>query len=744
MAALAYDVVLVSDLRLPGATGRAVAEEIRAQAAGGYRTALLHVRSGLLGRPHPLHPAIRDALDEGLADWLDPDAACAARLAVAHHPGVFAQLPTRVPRLAAEHKLLVVNHPLLDAAGRPCIDRRASLLCLRELLGEGLRLAPAGPQIREQLAAAGWSVPLLPEDWPPVLDAGAFAVPPRRPWHNPVVIGRHGAVDGLGWPPPDAPLLQAYPDGDDEVTVRILAERAPLQALLGALPPGWTLIDPASSSVRDFLAGLDAYVHLAAAGAQPLRFELLEALASGLPVVLAPALQATFGEAAVYVGGEGLPAALRGIERPSVRAMLAERALQLVEERFSREAHCKRLRALIGPPAPVRSLTLRREQRPRQRVLFMSSNGIGMGHLTRLLAVARRCPRSIEPVFLAMSQAAKVVEEFGYLVEFTAHHLYLDQDVEPWNRALTTLIGDMLAFYDARALLFDGNVPYRGLIDARQEHPEIPFLWCRRGMWRPGAGRVALDRARYFDAVLEPRDLAEAYDRGETGYHDRQSWRVDPILLLARGELLPRALARAELGLDPDRPAILIQLGSRNNYDYGELFEVAHRHLRQRYDVQIAVAEWLIAETAEEPPPHAIHLRAYPLCRYFHAFDLALSAVGYNSFHELIYHGLPTIFVPNEHPSMDDQLMRALFAERRGLGCCVRTGEPFKVRRALDRLMDEDERAAMAARCRALAASSGAAAAATLIEQLVLGIPAASPPEWAEVFTRRRQAARRA
>jgi hypothetical protein len=35
MAPLAYDVLLISDLRLPGPTGRAVAEEIRAQAQAG-------------------------------------------------------------------------------------------------------------------------------------------------------------------------------------------------------------------------------------------------------------------------------------------------------------------------------------------------------------------------------------------------------------------------------------------------------------------------------------------------------------------------------------------------------------------------------------------------------------------------------------------------------------------------------------------------------------------------------------
>ena len=100
--------------------------------------------------------------------------------------------------------------------------------------------------------------------------------------------------------------------------------------------------------------------------------------------------------------------------------------------------------------------------------------------------------------------------------------------------------------------------------------------------------------------------LSESYERGETVYHGDRRRPVEPVLLLDRDELLDRPAARAELGLDPERPAILFQLGSRNNYDYGELFEIAHAHLRRRYDVQIAVAEWLIAEKWTSPRRLAI------------------------------------------------------------------------------------------------------------------------------------------
>ena len=236
--------------------------------------------------------------------------------------------------------------------------------------------------------------------------------------------------------------------------------------------------------------------------------------------------------------------------------------------------------------------------------------------------------------------------------------------------------------------------------------------------------------------MLEPRDLAEPEDRGETGNHDRRR-RVEPILLLDPAELLEPLAARAELGLDPERPAILIRPGAGGDRDDRELVEIAHRHLRQRFDVQIALAAWPVAGAASGPPsagPAAadlpsdvVRLQVYPLGRYFRAFDGAISAAGHTSWHELIHHGLPSIFVPDEGRPTDDQLTRARFAERRGLGLCVRRAEPYRVRAAIDRLMDLDQRRAIAERLRAFAAGNGARAAAELVEEMVLGLPAGAP-----------------
>jgi UDP:flavonoid glycosyltransferase YjiC (YdhE family) len=738
MARSTYDIVIIGDLRLPGATGRAVAEEIRAQGRAGYRTALLQMQSPLLERPQLINPLIRAAIDRGLADLVDPEVPIAARLALAHHPGLFLHLPARVPQIQADCKLLIVNHPLLDADGESYFPAERIAWSAQEVLGPDVRTAPGGPRIRAQFEQAPWQLELHEHDWPPILEPDQFASSANRWRHNPIIIGRHGASDALAWPEDRADLLAAYPNGS-EIAVRVMGSAIELQRWFGDAVRTWSIIDPRALAARDFLAEIDAYVCFTAARTvQPVRVEIAEALMSGSPAILPAHFETTFGDGAIYTEPKAVSAMLLRLRAdPELRLEQAERGRAIVTRNFSHDAHVRRVRELIGPPSGGKRLMLRRERRPTRRVLFFSSNGVGMGHLTRLLAIARRCSGPIEPVFLSMSQAAAVVEEFGYLVEFTAHHNYLDLDVERWNAALRSQLNEAIEFYDAKVVLFDGNVPYRGLIDARLDHPSVPFLWCRRGMWRPGAGRNSVDRRSHFDAIIEPRELAQTYDRGLTSYWRERTFPVEPILLHEPNELFGREAMRAQLGLDPNRPALLVQLGSGNNYDYSEVLRLACAHAEQR-NIQLAVAEWLISEAEVSAlSGDVLQLRTYPLTRYVNAFDGAISAVGYNSFHELIACAVPAIFIPNEHPTMDDQLMRAQFAERRGLGLCVRTCEPYRLRAAMDRVLDPDQRDRIIGRCRALAFGNGAEAAARLIEEMAIGIRANRALSWESEFVRR-------
>jgi hypothetical protein len=721
MNAVYYDIVVVGDFRYPGGTSTAIAEELLAQSAAGYRTGLIALKGPVLRFPHPFHPKIRAAIDDGLVDWLDPAMRVRAGLAIAHHPGLFTLPPRRGLALEADARLLIAHHPPADAAGEAAYDVLEVDAHLQDMLGGPVTWAPIGPVVRAQLAALEPGPALLEQDWHNVLDVEPWGAPRAEFCGRRLVIGRHSRPDPLKWPDDRARILQVYPD-DPELQVKILGGGAFLHALVGPYPRNWQVWPFNAMPPERFLQQLDLFVYYHhSRWVEAFGRTILEAMASGAPAILPPAMAPLFGDAARYAEPAGavelaraLHGDLRAFREQSARGHAA------VRERFSHAVHQARLRALIGAPhQAVPPAASRPRARPR-RVLLITSNGVGMGHLTRMLAVARRCPAPIEPVFLTMSQAVKVVSDQGYLAEFLPFHAYLQCDQVRWNQFLAEELGEIFGFYDPAVVLFDGNVPYQGLIEAIQAWRDPWYVWCRRGLWRPGAGLDVIEREVHFDAVIEPGDLAASYDHGVTARYRSRTRAVAPIRLLDDHELLPRDAARAELGLDLGRPAALILLGAGNNFDFEALRRSAMTRLEERHDAQICLAEWLIKDQAEAEPAAsngAKRLATFPFSRYFNAFDLAISAAGYNSFHELIFARIPTIFVPNEHPHTDDQLARARYAERHGLGVCVRVDDIYRLGPAIDQLLDPAE--PPPGRRSLLDPDNGALQAARIIEEMV-------------------------
>jgi UDP:flavonoid glycosyltransferase YjiC (YdhE family) len=182
-------------------------------------------------------------------------------------------------------------------------------------------------------------------------------------------------------------------------------------------------------------------------------------------------------------------------------------------------------------------------------------------------------------------------------------------------------------------------------------------------MWRRGRSVEQLDKAAWFDMVLAPGELAEAYDRGATSYAD--GVRIGPVTLLDTEELEDRDTARRALGLPLDRRLALVTLGAGNINDTSHETGAVVAAL-QRLGVEICVTQSEIAQS-NRTGVNVHVVREFPLSRRFRAFDLAVSAAGYNSFHELLRFGIPTLFIPNQDTALDDQQGRAQFAADRGL-----------------------------------------------------------------------------
>jgi UDP:flavonoid glycosyltransferase YjiC (YdhE family) len=194
---------------------------------------------------------------------------------------------------------------------------------------------------------------------------------------------------------------------------------------------------------------------------------------------------------------------------------------------------------------------------------------------------------------------------------------------------------------------------------------------------------------------------------------------VPPILFCDREEWLPREAARARLGLDLDRPAVLLQLGAGNNQVLHPIIDHMLSVLARLGPYQVVIAEWVIADHVLDSWPGVKVLRDFPNAKFLPAFDFVVSASGYNTFHEMMAGGIPTVFVPSENQETDDQLGRALFAQEEGLGLCVRVSEIEGFEEAVVALADPATRMRIAESCRRRWPENGARAAAERIADLI-------------------------
>ncbi|WP_151523732.1 UDP-N-acetylglucosamine--LPS N-acetylglucosamine transferase [Serinicoccus kebangsaanensis] len=306
-------------------------------------------------------------------------------------------------------------------------------------------------------------------------------------------------------------------------------------------------------------------------------------------------------------------------------------------------------------------------------VLLVSSNGAGMGHLTRLLAYARRLPATTRRHVLSLSQAVPVVASEGLPWEYLPSHGATGLRPASWRALFAERLARTLDRLDPDVLVFDGTHPYTGLDAALAAHPRTRAVWSRRGMWKTGRNVDQLAKSSWFDLVLEPGDLAGAVDPGASADATgaAAAHRVAPVTLVDRAELTSRQLAREALGLPAEGPLALVALGAGNINDTDDEVGAAAAALRAQ-GVGVCVTAPSIAARAYSGAD--VHLvRHFPLSEHFAAFDLAVAAPGYNSFHEALRLGVPTAFVPNRATSLDDQVARARYAASRGWALSVDT-----------------------------------------------------------------------
>ncbi len=357
------------------------------------------------------------------------------------------------------------------------------------------------------------------------------------------------------------------------------------------------------------------------------------------------------------------------------------------------------------------------------RVLLITSNGAGMGHLTRQLSVALAAGARVEATLFSLSVALPVVAAHGIPGEYCPSVERQWMPSRLWHGYLRERIVAAAAETGAEVIAFDGVAPYPGILGARAALRDVPFVWMRRGMWRPGVNAAQLRKAAFFDRIIEPGDLASAADRGPTAGLD-DAVPVPPISMLEVVPRLPRRDAATRLGIDADRPTVLVTLGSGRLGAVEAPGAVVLEALLQDPEWQVCVTKPAIAQrtVAIDDPARVRELRGvYPLVRYLDAFDAVVSAAGYNAVHEFLPAALPTVLVPNPATRTDDQVARANTLAAEGLALAAHPEAATDLAAAVSHLSDRSVRSDLTDACGALPQqrrSGGAARSADLLVEL--------------------------
>lgn len=681
-----YDCLLAADFTQSGDLAYRLAQEARFLHAQGLQVGLLQSRQPDAGEI--IHAEIQTCIRRGVASVAPAGIVLEISNLIIHGPSTFDwdALPSFSDRLA---KVFVICHCPADLTARKMVFGASTVQ--RSFATNDL-LRSRGAEAFDQ------------RDWlPPPQSTVSGQTGDLQQEGKPFAIGWLSAA---GMPHQQiVTCLQAHSAcalsaehfdiGVDPFPIMPDHSDAVRQTVVKRLPP---------LSLDRYVHGLDAVVFMPSDDSHTLPDTLVAAaLSAEVPVFLPTWLKGHYGRGPVYSTPGGLAAALK-------KCMTASRKRKATASFVSR-TRLAPITGLVPParvhdPAVVASVPADDCTRP---ILCLAANGVGIGHLTRLLAIARRMSAPV--VFVTQAPAVGVVQDFGFPVHYISSAATVGGNFDVWDDWLKTQLDVLFDMHDPSLVIYDGNHPSWGLIGSVVSRRDCRLAWVRRGMWA-NTTSAFLSNARWCDMVIEPADLAEARDDGVTAARRHEVIKVDPIRLLEASELLDRVQASALLGLNPARPAVLIQLGSGYNRDLLALLDQIITMASAFPGLQICLAEWVTGTVPLTLWPHVTVLRGFPISQYIRAFDFCISASGYNSFHELIGFGVPTVFLANNHPSMDDQSGRAKFAQDAAAAFELSGDDLSELPDLLTLLMQDAARRFLTERCNQFDRPNGAIAAA--------------------------------
>ena len=367
-------------------------------------------------------------------------------------------------------------------------------------------------------------------------------------------------------------------------------------------------------------------------------------------------------------------------------------------------------------------------------IILATSNGIGMGHLTRATAVAEELKKVARPILVSVAGGiAEIPSITGIPCEYIPGKTRRWMPAHRWDRYFRDRLIAIADETGASVISFDGVVPYPGFIATKLKRPDLTIVWVRRGLWQKNLLRFALPfQSRLVDLIIEPGDIARSYDHGPTSARNDATL-TSPVSLYSKATALSREDARKVLGLDTNRPAVLVQLGTGDS-DMNEKMHAALTGLIGWDGLQVVLTKNPVDADGDSLIPEGLDIkvqRYFPLAHVLAAFDGAIAATGYNSVHELLPAQIPTVLVSNIRGT-DDQDARAKWCHDHGYALRADHANLVDITKTVAKLSDATVRESLRRKCSELSDTSGGAQ----IAQILLSLATSTTKKPSKKFSR--------
>lgn len=366
------------------------------------------------------------------------------------------------------------------------------------------------------------------------------------------------------------------------------------------------------------------------------------------------------------------------------------------------------------------------------RIVNYAINGVGTGHVTRLIAISRwlrrhakRLEVEVEIYFLTSSEAGALLfaerfPSFKLPSRTVVAEAGIDETrflalARPWVcDTLLALNPDLLLVDTFPQGYFEELGPFL------TGCPKTAFVY--RPLKESHAGLPEFQNAlSHYNLILVPEYEQHAPVLVPPALRDRVRY-IGPMMMRERSEILARADARRVLGIVDGLLAVYISAGGGGDQNAERLIQAAYKALRGIQGLHLVIGAGPLYRGSCIYGDHLTWLAQGNAAEFMAGFDIAVSAAGYNSFNELMHFGVPTVFLPQEKWA-DDQRARAERAVSAGAAVVLDSeANGLALQQTIERFRDPAERVSASRSARNLVPHNHASeAAAALLRLLIPG-----------------------